>query len=49
MQAFHQHGIQIAEKQVTESNPNYELINAAKILPGNVLPVSRNEAQNAHP
>jgi len=49
MQAFHQHGILIAEQQVSDSNPLYELINATKIPPCNLLPVSRNEAQNAHP
>jgi len=49
MQAFHQHGILIAEQQVSDSNPLYELINATKILLRNVVPVSRNEAQNAHP
>ena len=42
-------GILIAEQQVSESNPLYELINATKILPRNLLPVSRNEAHNAHP
>jgi len=49
MQAFHQHGILNAEQQVSDSNPPYELINVTKILPRNLLPVSRNEAQNAHP
>ena len=49
MQAFHQHGILIAEQQVSDSNPLYELINATKILPRFSLPVSRHEAQNAHP
>ena len=49
MQAFHQHGILIAEQQVSDSNPLYELINATKILPRNLLPVSLNEAQTAHP
>jgi len=49
MQAFHQHGILIVEQQVSDSNPLYELINAMKIVPCNLLPVSRNEAQNAHP
>jgi len=48
MQAFHQHGILIAEQQVSDSNRLYELINATKILPRNLLPVSRNETQNAH-
>jgi len=49
MQAFHQHGILIAEQQVSNSNPLYELINATKILPRKLLPVSRNEAQDAYP
>jgi len=49
MQAFHQHGILIAEQQVGDSNPLYELTNAMKILPRNLVPVSRNETQNAHP
>jgi len=48
MQAFHQHGILI-EEHVSDSNPLYELINATKILPRNLLALSRNEAQNAHP
>jgi len=30
MQEFHQHGILIAEQQVSDSNPLYELINATK-------------------
>jgi len=49
MQAFHQHGILIAEQQVSDSNPLYELINTTKILPRNLLSVSRHETQNAHP
>jgi len=49
MQAFNQHGILNAEQQVSDSNPTYELINVTKILIRNLLPVSRNEAQNAHP
>ena len=44
MQALHQHGILNAEQQVI-----YKIINATKILSRNLLPVSRNEAQNAHP
>jgi len=49
MQAFNQHGILNAEQQVRDSNPTYELINVTKFLPRNLLSVSRNEAQNAHP
>jgi len=41
--------ILIAEQQVSDSNPLYELINATKILPRDLLSVSRNEARNAHP
>jgi len=48
MQTLHQHGILITEQQVSDSNPLYELINATKFLPRNLLPVSRNEAHNAH-
>jgi len=49
MQAFHQHGILIAEQQVSDSNPLYEFIIATKILTRNLLPVSRNDTQKAHP
>jgi len=49
MQVFHQHGILIAEQQVSDSNPLYELINTMKILPRNWLPVSCHVTQNAHP
>ena len=49
IQNFRQHGILIAEKQVGDSNPLYELINTTKILLHNLRPVSRSEAQNAHP
>jgi len=49
MQVFHQHKILIAEQQVGDSNPFYELVNTTKILPRNSLPVSRSEAQSAHP
>jgi len=49
MQVFHKHKILIAEQQIGDSNPLYELVNTTKILPRNSLPVSRSEAQNAHP
>jgi len=49
MQAFHQHGILIAEQQASDSNPVYELINTTNIVPSNWLTVSRHETQNAHP
>ena len=49
MQAFRKHGILTVEQQVSDSKPLHELINTTKILLCNLRPLSRSEAQNAHP
>jgi len=49
MQVLRQHKVLITEKQFSDINPLYELVNTTQNLPRNPQPISRNVTNDTHP